>query len=143
MAVGLQKLVRRALMARLKADAGVTALVAAAQINPEGEPARPFIKLRAPTTQPMRMACVVGGEVAWGIHAFAGARKQSGADVETAEDHAGSIGAAIETCLAPNRLTLEGGAIAKITLSDIRLLEDGDTDQYHWFAQVNARVLAA
>lgn len=142
MAVGLQKLVRRALLTLLKADSGITALVPAAQINPDDETDGPIIKLHAPTTQRLRASCVVGGVVTWDIHGFAGPRVSSGAEVETAEDHAGSIGAAIETCLADNRIALEGGGEARITLSDIRLLPDGDTDRFHWFAQVNARVLA-
>lgn len=143
MAVGLQKLVRRALLSHLKADSDLTALVPAASINPIGTPTWPFIILRSPTTQPLRAACVRGGQVSWDIHAFAGPREVAGAMVETAEDHAGSIGAAIETALADNWLALPDGAKAHISLSDIRLLEDGDTDGYHWFAQINARVLAA
>jgi len=143
MAVGLQRLVRRALLTRLKSDAALTALVPAASINPVGEPAWPFILLRSPVTQRLRAACVVGGLVSWDVHVFAGPRESGGAIVETGEDHAGRIGAAIETALADNRITIEGGAVARIALSDIRLLPDGDVDHWHWFAQVNARVLAA
>lgn len=142
MAVGLQKLVRRSILAKLKNDASLTALVPAEQINPDGVPDWPFIKLNASTTQPMRMACVVGGLVTWDIHAFARAREDGGAVVETAEDHAGSIGAAIEQALNYDHLALEGGGDARVRLSDIRLLPDGDEDSYHWFAQINARVLA-
>jgi hypothetical protein len=84
-----------------------------------------------------------GGIVAWDVHAFAGPRLSAGATVETAEDHAGSIGAAIEAALKDNRITLEDGSKAHISLSDIRLLQDGDPGAYHWFAQITARVLAA
>jgi hypothetical protein len=143
MAVGLQKPVRRALLTHLKADSDVLDLVPAASINPDGEPVWPFIALRSPVTQPLRASCVRGGNVAWDIHAFAGKRLNvSGQVAETAEDHAGSIGAAIEASLQDNRLVLENGGEARIRMSDIRLLPDGDPDHYHWFAQVNARVLA-
>lgn len=143
MAVGLQKLVRRALLAKLKGDAGLTALVPAPQINPPGAPVWPFVKLHSPVTQPRRSSCSRGGDVAWDIHAYAGPRKEAGKVVETAEDHAGTIGAAIETALVDTRIAIEGDGEARITLSDIRLLPDGDPDSYHWFAQINARVLAA
>jgi hypothetical protein len=142
MAVGLQKKVRRGILPLLKADAALTALVPADSINPDGEAPWPLIRLRAPTTRQLKAACVSGGLVTWDIHAFAGPRKVAGAEVETAEDHAGSIGEAIERVLADQWIDLEGGSRARLRLSDIRLLEDGDTDRYHWFAQVNARVLA-
>lgn len=142
MAVGLQRIVRRALLAKLKADSGITALVPIASINPVGAPSWPFIRLRSPVTRRLRAACVNGGIVSWDVHAFADPRKVDDQVVATAEDHASEIGAAIETCLADNRIALEGGAIAKIELSDIRLLEDGDPDSFHWFCQCNARVLA-
>jgi hypothetical protein len=142
MAVGLQKVVRRGILPLLKADGDLTALVPSASINPDGVAAWPFIKLHGPTTQQLKAACVNGGLVTWDIHAFAGPRQSGGQDVETAEDHAGSIGAHIERVLADRWIDLEGGARARIRLSDIRLLEDGDADHFHWFAQVNARVLA-
>lgn len=143
MAVGIQKTVRRALLTKLKADAALTALVPAANIDPDGAPEWPHIILRAPVTQRLRATGVVGGLVTFDIHAFARAREEAGIEVEDARDHAGSIGAAIETALFDNRMALEGGGVARVRLSDIRLLEDGTPDAYHWFAQVNARVLAA
>jgi hypothetical protein len=142
MTVGLQKLVRRAIMVRLKADAGLTALVPAASINPPGVPTWPFVVLRSPVTQRLKASCVNGGQGSWDIHAFAGPREVAGAVVETAEDHAGSIGAAIETALADAWLPLSGSAKVRVRLSDIRLLQDGDPDHFHWFAQINWRALA-
>ena len=149
MAVGIQRLVRRAVLAKLKADAGLTALVPAASMFGQsipadvGDPTWPFIKLGASATQRLRASCVNGGTVALDIHAFARDREVAGATVETAEDHASRIGAAIETALADTNLTLEGGGNAHIELSDIRLLQDSEPDAFHWFAQINARVLAA
>lgn len=139
---GLQRHVRRAILPILKADAALTALVPAASINPTGTPTWPFIVLRAPVTQRLKAACVNGGQGSWDIHAFAGQRLVAGTVVETAEDHAGRIGAAIEMALADNWLALPDGAKVRIRLSDIRLLQDGDPDHYHWFAQINWRVLS-
>lgn len=143
MATGLQRTVRRALLVRLKADAPLLTYVAAASINPAGQPTWPFIILRSPVTQRLRAACLNGGLVTWDIHAFARPRESGGQMVGTAEDHAGKIGAEIERVLADNRLTIEGGGTAKIEIGDIRLLPDAEPDAYHWFAQINARVLAA
>lgn len=148
MATGLQRLVRRAVLARLKADAALTALVPAGSIYPQavpgsGEPEWPFIKLGPTGTLRLRAACVRGGLVSVDVHAFARARTSGGITQETAEDHASRIGAEIERLLDGVNLALEGGAKAKIDLGDIRLLQDSEPDAFHWFAQVNARVLAA
>ncbi|UPT53048.1 tail terminator protein [Synechococcus phage Yong-M3-232] len=123
----------------------MTALVPAASIYPQasGEPQWPFIKLGPTGTLRLRAACVNGGLVSLDVHAFARARVSGGQEVETAEDHASRIGAAIEAALDGVNIALEGGAKAKIDLGDIRLLQDQEPDAFHWFAQLNARVLAA
>ncbi len=143
MAVGLQMAARRTLLTRLKNDAPLNALVPASSIDPDGPPAWPFIGLRAPVTQLRQATGLRGGQVALDAHAFAGARKSAGSVVETAEDHAGRIGAAIESALHAKRFALEDGGAMRVMLSDIRLLEDGDPDHYHWFCQVNCRMLTA
>ena len=143
MAVGIARLVRRALLVKLKANAGLIALVPAASINPAGEPVWPFILLSSPVTQRLRATGVVGGIVTYDVHAFAGPVLTGGAITQTAEDHASAIGAAIETSLADNNLTLEGGGNARIRLGDIRLLPDQDPQHWHWFAQCDCRVIAA
>lgn len=136
---GLQRLVRRALLVRLKADAGLLALVPKASINPDPTkaPTWPYIVLRAPVTQRLTAAGLRGGQGSWDVHAFAGASPN-----RTAEDHAGLIGAEIERVLADNHLALEGGGDVRIRLGDIRLLPDGDQQHYHWFAQLSWRVMA-
>lgn len=141
MATGLQRLVRRAVLAKLKADTGLIAIVPAARIYPQAvpvEPGWPFLKMGPSQTLPRRAACLNGGDVTMDVHAFA-----RGSASETAEDHASRIGAAIETALRDNNLALEGGGNARIRLSDIRLLQDDEPDAFHWLAQINARVLAA
>lgn len=143
MATGIQRLVRRTLLARLKGNAALTALVSAAQINPTSEPAWPFIKLRSPVTRRLRAAGVNGGEGSFDIHAFARPRLSGGAVAETAEDHAGRIGGAIEAALADARFTIDTDKILRIEVQDMRLLEDDEPDAFHWFAQINWRVLAA
>lgn len=145
MAVALQRTVRRKLLAMLKADTDLTDLVAASAINPDGEAPWPFIVLRSPRTLRLRVPKTVnGGTVSWDVHAFARARVDEDDTVlETAEDHAGRIGGAIEMVFADQRATLEDGSPAHISLSDMLLMVDGDKDAYHYFAQVNVRVLAA
>lgn len=140
---GLQRLVRRAILPVLKADTALTAIVPVASINPTGAPVWPFIVMRSPVTQRLKAACVNGGQGTWDIHAFAGARMSGGAVVETAEDHAGRIGGAIEVALSDRWLGLPDGAKVRVRLSDIRLLQDGDDQHYHWFAQINWRALAS
>lgn len=144
---GLQRLVRRAVLARLKADAALTALVPAARIYPQavpGSPVWPFIKLGPPLTLPFSATCAESsGTVSLDVHAFARARESGGTAVETAEDHASRIGAAIEASLHRAGLTLEGDETARVRLSDIQLLQDDEPDAFHYLCRVNARVLAA
>lgn len=145
MAQGIQKLVRRGLLTRLKANAGLIALVPAVRIFPQGaplEPTWPFVRLGGTITAPVKASGTAGGNVTIDIHAFARARESAGQVVETAEDHAGRIGAAIEAALADNRLALESSAVAHIALSDLNLFPDEEPESFHWFAQVNARVFA-
>lgn len=143
MATGIQRLVRRALLTRLKADAGLTALVPAASIQPDGEPSWPHLFIEKPVTRGrLRAACVNGAVGSFDAHAFARARESGGVEVETAEDHAGRIGGAFEAALLDNRIALEDGSVCKVWLSDMRLLKDRSTDTYHYFAQINWRVLA-
>lgn len=148
MATGLQRLVRRAVLAKLKTDTGLTALVPAASMFGQaipasvGEPEWPFIKLGPTGTLRLRAARVNGGTVSVDVHAFARDRQVGGVTVETAEDHASRIGDAIETALADQHLVLDGNEDAAISLSDIRLMQDQEPDAFHWLAQLNARVLA-
>lgn len=143
MATGLQRLVRRALLTRLKADTGLTALVHADNINPASDPVWPFIILRAPISRQLQAAKLRGQEGSWDIHAFARAREVDGEIVETGEDHCGRIGEAIERVLADNRLVLEGSGVVKIDMTDMRLLPDESPGDYHYFAQINWRALAS
>lgn len=138
----LQREARRALITRAKASAGLTALVPAASIASEDRPPWPIIQIESPRTLRLRMTCVRGARVSFDVHAFAGPRIDSGAMVETGYDHASRIASAIETAFADNRLTLESGAVCKIEFSDTRLLRDEEPDAWHWFGQLNCRVLA-
>lgn len=140
--VAAQRQVRRALLQRLKADVSLGTLVSGTSINPVGTPEWPFIVLRAPVTRRLKASCLNGAEGSWDIHAFAGQRMYGNQVFDTAEDHASAIGGAIETCLADNWLDLEDYGRVRIRLGDIRLLQDGDPDHYHWFAQIDWRVLA-
>lgn len=138
----LQRLARRALLTRAKAHAPLTALVPATSIAPEGEAQWPFVLIESPRTQRLRMACVRGARVAFDVHAFAGPRRTGNQVVETGYDHASSIGAALEGAFADNRIALEDGSVCKIEFSDAQLVRDGEPDAWHWFGQINCRVLA-
>lgn len=67
-------ILRKGIVAHLKADAGLTALIPAANIYGEQPPAKPkwpFIRYGLPVTTPERFDCYVGGEHAVTIHSFA------------------------------------------------------------------------
>lgn len=145
-AKGLQRLVRRDVLAKLKANAGVLALVSATSIHtqdPGAEPAWPFIKTGSPQSLPLRASCVDGATVNFGIHAFSRGRRTGAALVETAEDHAGRIGAAIEAAVDRARSDLPGVGHVSYRLADMLLMVDGaEPGAFHYSCTVRARVLA-
>jgi len=138
----LQRYVRRALMIRAKADATLTALVSVASINPDGEPAWPFVQFDVPRTQPLRLSCVKGATAQVDVHLFVGPREEAGNTVETGYDHASRCAAALEAVISDAWIDLEDGSRARLRLSDTQMLRDAEPDAWHWFGQVNARVLA-
>lgn len=144
---GLQRLVRRDVLDLLKHSSAVTDLVPAASIFgqvPPDEPDWPFIKTGAPQTLPLKAACVDGAEINLSVHAFSrGRRDVSDALVETAEDHAGRIGAAIETALDGARRSIAGVGRVSYRLADMMLLVDGaEPGAFHYVCTLRARVLA-
>lgn len=148
MAGGLQRLVRRDILARLKGNAGVTALVSAPSIYSQStprEPAWPFIKTGAVQSLPIRGSCIDGAMVNISVHGFSKGRwsGQTGSSslLETAESHAGRIGEAIERCLDAKGFEMEGGRRVRYRCTDMQLLVDGEPDAFHYFANVQARVL--
>jgi hypothetical protein len=134
-------------LAFLKADAGVLALIAADHIHgqvPLMEPQWPFIKTQAPQTLPLRADCVDGATINFGISAFSRGQKDgSGALIETAEDHAGRIGEAIETAIDKRKSDIPGIGTVVYRIADMTLLVDGDEPgAFHYSCTVRARALA-
>jgi hypothetical protein len=138
----LQHLLRRALMMRAKADAPLIALVPPTSINPDGEPVWPFVQFDVPRTQSLRLSCVNGATAQVDAHLFAGPRIVAGLTVETGYDHASRCAAALEAAISGLWIDLEDGSHARLRLSDTQMLRDAEPDAWHWFGQINARVLA-
>jgi hypothetical protein len=139
--------VRRAVLTRLKADAGLTAIVAAASIHPTTVPAGapwPFIRFDAPQSIPLDGGCYAGAEVTFLLHCFAKPRENgAGQVIEYAEDHAGRIVDAMKLAVHHHRVTV-AGVSALLTVVSSRLLIDGaESTAYHGILSCRARVLAA
>lgn len=135
----LQRAARREILTRAKNAAALLALVPKANIDPVGVKPWPIIMVEAPTMLPRRMACANGADVSFDVHAFAGPVGST----MTGYDHICAIGEQIDTVLAPNNITLEDGSHCKLSFSDVRILKDVDPDHWHWFGQLNCRVLKA
>ncbi len=146
---GLQRVARRAILARLKASNAVRAIVNPGAIYgqtvPQG-PSWPFIKLGIPQTLPLTAPCLNGAIVTIPISAFARQREQGGLVVETAEDHASRIGAAVERALhLRGEEVIVDGEPARLsyTMTDMRLFPDGDeADAFHYSGLIRAKVHA-
>jgi hypothetical protein len=93
--------------------------------------------VEAPVMRRLNAACVKGAETSFDVHYFA-----RGSASQTGYDAASAGGAAIETVFA-GKLTLENNASCSLRFSDRRLLRDEQPDAWHWFGQLNCRVLAA
>lgn len=143
----IQREVRRALLAKAKADVALTAEIPAARMYPDTAPANPvwpFLKTGAPQTIPRRGTCLDGGDVNIPVHGFFKDRTNvSGQIVETAEDWAGRVGGLIEGALDRSALTIGTGR-AVVTMTDMNLLQDSaEAGAYHYFANCRVRVMVS
>jgi hypothetical protein len=138
--------IRRATLALMKADAGLTAIVDAARIYPQTTPAKPtfpFVRSGAPNVVPIRAACVDGCEATFAVHGFAKDRMSSNRRVETAEDYAGRIGSAIASALDRQSVDIPGGK-ARILWTGSQLLMDPDeAGCFHTVQQFKVRALTS
>lgn len=147
MAGALIRDVRRAVLTRLKADAGLTAIVAAANIHPSTVPAGtpwPFTRFDAPQSTPLDGACYAGAEVTFLLHSFAKPRFNTGGQmIETAEDHAGRIIDAMKLAIHRHRVPVAGASALLSVLSSRLLIDGAESTAYHGILSCRARVLAA
>lgn len=141
MAIDSTIAVRRAILEHLATVATVTKIVPASRHFPmtATDPAWPFVLYGSPTPVPLRATCLDGNEITVALHGFAKARKNAaGAMLETAEDHAGRLGAALASALDGRRLDIPRGH-AKIRWTGSQLLVDGaEADAFH--VVVNLRI---
>lgn len=139
---------RRAILTTMKADAALTVLVPATRIYPQASPdptpTWPFIIYGSPSGLPIRAACVNGTQITVAIHSFAKVRMQGAAVVETAEDHASRIGAAVIAALDGKRPALPGGGYLSILSTGSQLLIDGgEADAFHHVANFRCRAITS
>lgn len=140
--------VRRAMLATARQDDTLTALVPAqriyAQVVASPTPVWPFIRYGSPSGTPIRMSCVDGLEVSVALHSFAKPRMEADAIVETAEDYAQRIGAAVVRALDGKRPALPGGGYARILFASSQLLMDGaEEDAFHHVANFRVRAITS
>lgn len=88
------------------------------------------------------MSCSKGSTGSLDLHIFATATKVGETVVVTGRDNIARIAKELERVLAENWLTLADGSRCKIWFSDRQLIRDGKVHDWHWFAQLNCRVLA-
>lgn len=146
MAIDSSLAVRRALLILMKADASLTAIVPAASIYPQTTPAvppYPFIRAGAPILTPLIASCLDGSEVTIAIHGFSTGRLSGKQLIETAEDHASRIGAAIAKALDRKAKAIDGGT-AKIRWAGSQLLQDPEeASAYHTVQNFRVRCITA
>lgn len=126
MAIDSTIAIRRGVLALMKADAPLTAIVPAARVYPQTTPADavfPFIRMGAPLALPLRASCLDGSDSTFAVHGFTKDRMSGTKRVETAEDYAGRLGSAIADSLDGRVITLTNGT-ARIQWTGSQLLMD-------------------
>jgi hypothetical protein len=133
--------VRQAVLRHLATIPAVTKIVPASRLYAMtvAEPKWPFVRYGASSPLPLRATGIDGAEIGVAVHGFAKARQNSaGAMLETAEDHAGRLGAALARALDGIRLDIAGGH-CKVRWAGSQLLVDAaEADAFH--CVVNLRV---
>jgi hypothetical protein len=141
MAIDSTIAVRKAALRYLATVSAVTKIVPASRhyAMSTADPKWPFVLWGAPSDTPLRASCIDGGEIIVAVHGFTKARLNSaGAILETAEDHAGRLKAALAEALDGVRLDIPRG-YAKVRVTGGQLLIDGaEADAFH--AVVNLRI---
>lgn len=140
--------IRRTVLAQMKANSGLVALVDPDDIYPSTVRAAhgwPFVRWDGPASVPIEASGINGAEVTFMVHAFAKARLSSGSIVETAEDHCSRITSAIAACLHRSRIIVGGaGGEAMLRVASVRSMMDGaEKDSWHGIVNVVARCTGA
>ncbi len=134
MAIDSTREARRAVLTVMKADVSLVEMVARDSIYPQTTaptPAWPFIRCGPPSVLPVRAACVDGGNLTMAVHGFAKPRMQGQTVLETAEDYASRIGAAIARALDRQKVAIAGGTLT-IAWQGSQLLQDPEeADAFH------------
>lgn len=138
--------VRRALLTLLNGNAGVTAIAAAPLWYPQAPTPptgwRAFGHVGSLSGIPIRGSCLDGQQLIGAVHGFAKPRLSGTLVVETAEDHAARLGAAIAAALDGKRVGLPRGT-ARIAWTGSQLLVDGgEPDAFHTVQNFRIRVMS-
>lgn len=135
--------VRRAIIAELKGDTPLSALIGD-RFYPQAPPANPtwpFGKYGAPSSIPVRASCVDGSEMRVSLHGFSKGRRSGNRLIESAEDHAARIGAAMAGAVDGRRLTIPGG-YALVQWRGSQLMMDGaEADAFHCVVGLRVRCM--
>jgi hypothetical protein len=143
--------VRRAIMAAMKFDTGIAALIPAANQYPSTVPPEkpakpvagqryrewPFTRYGAPIAAPFRTSGLNSSSIRVTLHAFTRQLLNAGgAIIETAEDRSWKMAAAIKTGLDGRVLPIEGGMHVTLSWIGSNSIMDGDEPDA-WHAIVN------
>lgn len=146
MAIDSTPQIRVALVALMKADTALIALVPKASIYSQwtpAVPAFPFIRSGSPAAAPMRGSCLDGSDITVAMHAFSTGRKSGTTIVEPAEDHAARIGAAIAAALDGKVVTIAGGK-ARVRWTGSQLMQDPEeSSAFHSVQSFRIRAITA
>lgn len=135
----------KAVLAHLKEDTVVTAVIPETQIYPQQAPANPVKPYAKPGTQ---IAGPLTGhrrrrEVRFPLYVRADVRKNEfEQEIETARDHLGRCVGAIVDSLYRARLTVAGGTAQFILVNDVRRMVDGEAGAMEANIEFRARLMA-
>lgn len=147
---GLINLVERDILIRLKDSSALMEIITENHVHdrvPEMEPSWPFVMVGAMSMTPRRAAKINDGTLLGAVHAFSRGRFVDDALVETAKDHVGRIGVAIEIALDGTGGGItdgdKTGHVSYLLMDRQLLVDSGEAGAFHWFANVRAKVTSS
>jgi hypothetical protein len=146
MAIDSTTAIRRGMVALQKDNADLITMVATRDIygqTVKADHGWPFVRSGAPNSVPIRASCVDGGEWTIAMHAFAKDRLTGKKAVETAEDYAARVGAAVAAALDTQVIILpRGRAVIRWTGSQL-LMDPEEPGCFHSIQNFVVRALTA
>lgn len=130
--------IRGKIVAALKADGALTAIVVATRIYPQAQPANPtwpFIKIGAPISTPQFIDGGDGTQYSAAVHCFT---KRTPANPDPEAQAMGINAEVVRVLNAMEGIDIGDGLTLDVIPRQAQVMQDGDADSFHGFVLFDA-----